>query len=185
MKPTIIVIDVGAPHKGNLGWANADGTSGTDIDQCIEVVNKALPVGPVALGFEAPIYVPVRDDPDKFTRKRIFEGARPWSAVAGPAALSLGLVIMSYVFKRLVDGVSPRFDTPRLPMDLQVFEAMVSGDGKPEHPGHEADALAAAQHYDRGQLHDERSGVLNLAAAALQWAGYEADVRLPVYVVKT
>ena len=63
MKPTIFVIDVGAPHKGNLGWANADGVTGTDIDQCIEAVNTALSVSPVALGFEAPLYIPVRDDP--------------------------------------------------------------------------------------------------------------------------
>ena len=185
MKPTIFVIDVGAPHKGNLGWANADGKTGTDIDQCIEAVNKALPVGPVALGFETPLYVPIRDDPNSLLKARVFEGSRPWSAGAGPIVMSQGLVIMSYVFERLVDGVSPRFDTPRQPMDLQVFEAMVSGDGKPEQPGHEADALAAAQHYDNGQFHDEGSDLLNLAAAALQWAGYEADVRLPVYVVKT
>ncbi|MBT8004181.1 MAG: hypothetical protein HN578_14815, partial [Rhodospirillales bacterium] len=79
----------------------------------------------------------------------------------------------------------PRFDAPRPPMDLQVFEAMVSGAGKPEQSGHEADALAAAVAYESGQFHDEGSDVLNLAAAALQWAGYEADVRLPVYVVKT
>jgi hypothetical protein len=185
MKPTIFVIDVGAPHKGNLGWANADGVTGTDIDQCIEAVNTALSVSPVALGFEAPLYIPVRDDPNFLLKARVFEGNRPWSAGAGPTVMSQGLVIMSYVFKRLIDGVNPRFDAPRLPMDIQVFEAMVSGAGKPEQTGHEADALAAARYYSNGKFHDEGSDVLNLAAAALQWAGYDADVRLPVYVVKT
>jgi hypothetical protein len=75
MEPTIFVIDVGASHKGNLGWANADGKTGSDIDQCIEAVNKALPVSPVALGFEAPIYVPVRDDPNRLLKARVFEGS--------------------------------------------------------------------------------------------------------------
>jgi len=86
MKPTIFVIDVGAPHKENLGWANADGETGAD---------------------------------------------------------------------------------------------------KPEKSGHEVDALAAAKAYGEGQFYEEGSDVLNLAAAALQWAGYEADVRSAVYVVKT
>jgi hypothetical protein len=64
MKITVFAIDVGAPHKGNLGWANADGRTGGDLDKCINEVNKVLPAGPVALGFEAPLYVPVRDDPN-------------------------------------------------------------------------------------------------------------------------
>jgi hypothetical protein len=185
MKPKIFVIDVGAPHKGNLGWANADGSSGADIDQCIEAVNKALPVAPVALGFEAPMYVPVRVDPNTLLKARVFEGNRPWSAGAGPTVMSQGLVIMSYVFERLIDGVRPRFDAPQQPMDLQVFEAMVSGAGKPELAGHVADALAAANAYDEGKFYEESSDVLNLAAAALQWSGYEADVRSTVFVVKT
>jgi hypothetical protein len=185
MKPKIFVIDVGAPHKGNLGWANADGSSGADIDQCIEAVNNALPDTPVALGFEAPIYVPVRPDPNTLLKARVFEGNRPWSAGAGPTVMSQGLVIMSYVFERLIDGVRPRFDSPQEPMDLQVFEAMVSGTGKPEQSNHVADAMAAANAYHEGKFYEEKSDVLNLAAAALQWAGYEANVRLPMYVVKT
>lgn len=106
-------------------------------------------------------------------------------AGAGPTVMSQGLAIMSYVFKRLIDAVRPRFDTPRRPMDLRVFEAMVSGDEKPEKLGHETDALAAEQHYANGKFYEEGSDVLSLATAALHWAGYEVDVRLPVYVVKT
>ena len=185
MKPTIFVIDVGAPHKGNLGWATDDGETGTDIDQCIEALNKSLPVAPAALGFEAPMYVPVRFAPNNLLKARVFEGSHPWSAGAGPTVMSQGLVIMSYVFERLIGDVRPRFDSPKLPMDLQVFEAMVSGAGKPEQPGHVADAMAAANAYSDGQYYNERSEVLNLAAAALIWSGYEANVRSPVYVVKT
>jgi hypothetical protein len=47
MEPTIFVRDVGAPHKENIGWTNADGETGLNIGQCIEMVNRALPVGPV------------------------------------------------------------------------------------------------------------------------------------------
>jgi hypothetical protein len=47
----------------------------------------------------------------------------------GPAVTSQGIVVMSHVLKRLIDGVSLRFDESRLPMDLKVFDAMVLGDG--------------------------------------------------------
>ena len=96
MKPAIFVIDVGAPHKGNLGWANADGETGSDIDQCIEMLNKALPITPVALGFEAPMYVPVRDEPNNLLKARVFEGSRPWSAGAGPTKTKVGTGSFSF-----------------------------------------------------------------------------------------
>jgi hypothetical protein len=182
---SIFVIDVGAPHKDNLGWANSDGRTGTDLDKCIVTVNEAVTVGPVALGFEAPLYVPVRDDPNSLLKARSFEGNRPWSAGAGPTVLSQGLVIMSYVFSRLNKGVRPTFDTPRQSYDLQVFEAMVSGAGKPQGSDHETDAMAAVKTYSDGQFYDEGSDVLNLAAATLRRFGFEPAVDAPVFVVKT
>ena len=66
-----------------------DVESYTSIDQCIDAVNKALPSSPVALGFEAVTCVPVRNDPNQLLKARKFEGARPWSAAAGPAVLPL------------------------------------------------------------------------------------------------
>jgi len=136
------------------------------------MVNDTLPVAPVALGYEAPIYVTVRNVPDSLLKARIFYGNRPGSAGAGPTVMSQGLVIMSYVFKRLFDGVSPRFDTRRLPMDLQVFRAMVSDAGKPEQFRPEADAIAVSRHYANGAFHKEGSDVLSLAAAVQRWKQY-------------
>jgi hypothetical protein len=41
-----------------------------DIDCCIEVLASVLREGPLALGFEAPLFVPKRDDPSKLLKAR-------------------------------------------------------------------------------------------------------------------
>ena len=55
----VAVVDIGS--LPNLGWA-VEGPSvddsGTDIDLCIESLVKAMRAGPLALGFEAPMFVP-------------------------------------------------------------------------------------------------------------------------------
>ena len=64
------VIDIGAPGK-TLGWAATDVTGKmvdeTDIDDCITTVAEALRKGPVALGFEAPTWIPTRMEPARLT----------------------------------------------------------------------------------------------------------------------
>jgi len=53
------VVDIGSLR--NLGWvieAPSVTKSGTDVDSCIEVLASAMKVGPLALGFEAPMFVP-------------------------------------------------------------------------------------------------------------------------------
>jgi hypothetical protein len=56
----VAVVDIGSPGT-NLGWAMAGATTaeGTDIDECVETLATALQFGPLALGFEAPMFVPL------------------------------------------------------------------------------------------------------------------------------
>ena len=96
-----------------------------------------------------------------------------------------GLAIMSYVFARLVKGAQPTFEKPKKCFDLQIFEAMVSGAGKSENSSDEDDAMQAVKQYESGKLRDSGEEVFNLAAAALQKAGYSADLSRHVYVVKS
>lgn len=178
----IFVVDVGSPANDKLGWASSHGEKGGDLDECIALINKALKIGPVALGFEAPLYIPVRNELKKLSSRREFEGNRPWSAYAGPSSAMIGLAIMVYVFNRLVDGTSPTFATPKKRLDLQIFEAMVTGKQKTENDAE--DAMLAVNQYSKGKLYDEGEGVLNLAAAALLRAGYEVDISQNMYIVK-
>jgi len=83
--------DIGS--LANLGWAiegPSSKDSGTDIDSCIEALALAIKNGPMALGFEAPMFVPYgrkRCDSDKC---RNGEGNRAFGASAGASVLAKG-----------------------------------------------------------------------------------------------
>lgn len=69
---------------GKLGWAVLpDEKTGKDMQTLVGLVAKALLQGPVALGFESPLWVPMRMDEMALTQARQAEGARSWSASAG------------------------------------------------------------------------------------------------------
>jgi hypothetical protein len=53
----VAVIDI--ESKKNIGWAIDGPTSyeGKDIEGCVNVLARALESDPLALGFEAPMYV--------------------------------------------------------------------------------------------------------------------------------
>jgi hypothetical protein len=93
----VAVVDIGRPGA-NFGWAMVGNITaeGTDIDVCVETLAAALRNGPLALGFEAPMFIPIRTDPKRLTAARSGEvgkgmAVRPFSAGAGAAALVTGL----------------------------------------------------------------------------------------------
>ncbi len=153
-RPVLIAaIDIGSPQEEKLGWAASPSQeTGRDIEGLIELVISHLPDGPVALGFESPVWVPMRDDVKTLTKARKGEGSRPWSGGAGPAALTTGLAVISHVMKRIrqdapealasLDYASP----PTEPNALFLWEAFVSADDKGEN--HEDDAVIAARAFE-------------------------------------
>jgi hypothetical protein len=59
----IAAVDIGSPMTGKLGWAALpDEKMGKDVQTLVALVAEALLRGPVALGFEAPLWVPMRTD---------------------------------------------------------------------------------------------------------------------------
>jgi hypothetical protein len=103
----VAVVDIGKP-AANFGWAIVGDTSaeGTDIDECVETLAAALRIGALALGFEAPMFVPIRTDPRRLTAARSGDCGkgmpnRPFSASAGATALVTGLVVVSYILNTL------------------------------------------------------------------------------------
>lgn len=191
----VAVIDVGKPDK-NLGWAIAgpSPTEGTDLDQVVVETARRLRMGPVALGFEAPMYVPMRDAPGDLTKARRGECVdgvnRPFSAGAGSTVLVIGTVVVPYVLRNLrkiVAGSLATLDYKsffKAPSGLLLFEAFVTNQKKKHESRHVEDAGLAAQYLFRSI----ESGIgvtsaitepacLNILAAMMLRTGWSEDIR--------
>jgi hypothetical protein len=202
----VAVIDIGKPGK-NLGWAidEPDG-EGTDLDACIDTLAASLSADAVALGFEAPQFVPMRPDPLKLTAGRNGEfgsgmPTRTFSAGAGPTALVTSLVIVPYVLSRLrkvVPNATATFDWRHplaQPGQLLLFEAFVTNQRKNAATRHIEDARLAITDFRRGMVSrgSFESSVtsdkcMNLLGAALLRTGWSTDVTLlstPCLVVRS
>lgn len=151
--PHVLCIDVGGPAK--IGWADSTGAtgSGVDLDAALHRASILLrQKHPVAVGFEAPIWTPRREELAKITSRR---GGiettynRAWSAGAGTGALGAALALMPWSFSRLREiagEISITIDLMKFHSEearLFVWEAFVSGIGKGT--SHHDDALLAVK----------------------------------------
>jgi hypothetical protein len=195
------VVDIGSPAKGNLGWSaigpNLD-NGGTDPEALIDTLVDVATRGPLALGFEAPMYVPARRDAADLLRARKGEGHRAWSVAAGATTTAIALAIVPWIFGRLsmrLPALTAWQDWTRLPTrpyEVLVFEAFVSGGPS---DGHHVDARGAAL---AAQALLGRTGVsvssalfeeecMSLLGAALLYSGLTDDtseLRRPCLVVR-
>jgi hypothetical protein len=199
----VAVIDIGKPGK-NLGWAITGpkvSKDGTCLDQCVELLAEALRAGPLALGFEAPMFVPARQDPCVLLSARRGECengvSRPFSAAPGATVLVVGLVVVPYVLARLRDKVreaTATLDWRSRPFGLLLFEAFVTNQKKKTDTRHVEDARLAVAEFERG-MHNPatfRSSVveprcLNLLGAILLRTGWTTDLKIlcqPCLVVR-
>jgi hypothetical protein len=201
----VVAVDVGSV-KSNFAWAGLDlpgrrpvGEGGRDPEGTALAVLEALADGAsVALGFEAPLMVPVSPvgpvdgwtTLGKARQGETVDGrSRPWSAGAGSGALATGLVQLAWVLERVGSGFPGLRCTTRPEpwlageAALFVWEAFVSGTGKPVPSGitqHAADAAVAADTFaDRleeatlstSDVVCMPASSFNLAAAAAVYAG--------------
>ena len=205
--PTVFAIDVGRIDR--IGWYVIGPTGergGESIDDLADELVAALDRGEqVALGLEAPMFVPVPSTPAQIGRQRDGENGRPWSVGAGATVLAFGLQECAYLLCAVAErgAVRPRvgFDPTGLhdgSIDLLVWEAFVSGKAKPPKGSviplpHQEDARAAATafiaRWAGGTIGSDVScpRPLNLAAASLIASGLSDDPRLltaPCLVVK-
>lgn len=98
----VVCADVGSVKRGNFGWfaGLSDGTErkGSDIRNFADFVAELLNEGNrVALGFEAPMYVPFRDDVFTLTSKRRGETNPNWIGGPGGSVLATGLTQVPWV----------------------------------------------------------------------------------------
>src|SRR6516165_12036470 len=158
----VAVVDIGKPGA-NFGWAMVGDTTaeGNDIDVCVQRLAEALRKGPLALGFEAPMFVPIRTDPERLTAARSGEfgkgqPSRPFSASAGATVLVTGLVVVSYILNTLrplvpeaiatLDWRSPLAGPGR----LMLFEAFITDQRKTTDTRDIEDAHLAIAAFQRG-----------------------------------
>lgn len=187
----VAVVDIGSLR--NLGWV-VEGPSvdetGTDIDLCIKALVRAMKVGPLALGFEAPMFVPYGRELCDLDKARKGEGDRAFSAFAGACALTKGLVIVPYILEGLrcrAKAARPTFKwRDRLSeRDLLLFEAFVAHVDKSVSHEHEKCARLAIQQFPKGW--EERASLesavpepytMNLLGAILLRMGWTDDLTM-------
>ena len=153
------VIDIGSPKKKHIGWAIVGpmACAGEDLDEGVCAFAEALKAAPLALGFEAPMFVPMRGKAINLTCARDGEGDRAFSAGAGAAVLVTSTVVVPYVLRGLREAAPDTIATlnwqgwpfaksgAASPRQLLLFEAFVSKSGKKRERGHIDDAKSAAQ----------------------------------------
>ena len=132
-KVAIGVIDVGSPKGGKLGWAvlapGEEPRLGKDLDGFIREMAAAGALHPLAIGFEAPLFIPTPSEALKILSGRRGEGSRPWSAGAGAAVTAAALAVVTYTLAGLRRGLPTAVasvDFRRLP---QRPGERVAGDG--------------------------------------------------------
>lgn len=197
----IYVVDVGSPKRG-LAWAKAETTTnesvgGTDlVDLCQRMADDIRGGTPIALGFEAPVFLPVAESWVDLCKGRPGEGRHPWSAGAGASVAAAVIPIAAWILERLRANCGetvPRlsFAAERWPdsgRTLLVWEAFVSGDGHARSDNahgaaeHIQDAATAALAFRRWCSQQPRPAsavssarAVNTLAAAALWAGWETD----------
>ncbi|MBY3328896.1 hypothetical protein HFO02_36070 [Rhizobium laguerreae] len=183
-----VVVDIGSPKHGNLGWWITgpfieDGGAGPE--DMIAGLTEAVRVGPVVLGFEAPMYVPAKRDIRSTIQQRPGEAGRPWSAGAGASVTAMALALVPAILDRVAAnalGISAWQDWTRKPEkagEILVFEAFVTTGVS---DGHAEDAKLAA-YAARELLNQEtiisalgKEPCMSMLGAALLHAGISQDI---------
>ncbi|WP_068545904.1 hypothetical protein [Thalassotalea crassostreae] len=202
----IFCADIGSIKANKFGWAakylNSNQTlTGTDIEVFVDEISKALDDEyKVAIGFECPLFVPIRSNPIYVNSARNGEGNRSWSAGAGTGALATGLVEVLWVFNKLSDirrtVSSIEFDWDKFinhkASDLIfLWEAFVTNSAKGN--SHTDDAVIAIDKFVSGLPNVnsinaiKEKEVLSLAGAAALRAGLTKDAGIlakPCLVIK-
>jgi hypothetical protein len=189
-KLAVVCADIGSMKnaKSNFGWYSSVGAMGSYASELVAHVAELLTTGtPVALGFECPLFVPLRTDERALTNQRMGEDGKPWSAGAGCGAMGTGLVQVAWILQQLRERLG---QAPTVSLTWSEFqqaaggvffwEAFVTGAGKRD--GHMADARhavetfqAALPNVDDANALPADGPVLSLIGAALLRTGWTAD----------
>ncbi|MDA8773709.1 hypothetical protein N9N03_01095 [Chlamydiia bacterium] len=201
----VVVVDVGSPKLGNIGWCvfdilNGCKYKGDNLEDLIGKLSGLLATAGVLFGLEAPLCVPIRENIMDATRARKGEGRRPWSAGAGAQVLTMNLPIMVFLLKKLKvikNTLSLFYNEDGFvgsPGELMFFEALVSGVDKGKTHIDDAEIMVdtCIQSSLQKQLPqsilemENTTEYFNLVVAAAMRAGFENNQRMlwqytPIY----
>jgi hypothetical protein len=203
----VFCADIGSVKAGNFGWAASDANgqeleSGSDIrDLAQQIVTHLDSERPACVGFECPLFVPLREEPRRLTEGRTGDGSRAWSATAGTGALARGLVEVCWILREVRRGLTREvgshleWEAFTAEGGLFLWEAFVSGGAKPRVEGnpHAADAMVAVEAFvdalpDPTSMNAiEESDVISLLGMALLRTGWTRDLEsleTPCLVIK-
>lgn len=196
----IVCADIGSVASNNFGWFANTAASGTTPSSLANYVACVLnEERPVALGFECPLFVPLRSDEQTLTKARPGEHNRAWSAGAGCGALATGLVQVTWILHAIRSQltVSAQFHSSweafsSAESGIFIWEAFVSGRSKRD--DHVADAACAVEAFTAAMPCPPKknaiqpdSPVHSLLGAALLRTGWSVDLALlsaPALVIK-
>lgn len=194
----IAALDVGSVSKGNVGWCHryrGQESTGRKIDELVVAISEDLARGRrVALGFEAPLFVPLPDAESALCKGRVGEANRAWSAAGGLGSMGVATQESAYV----LCGVAARLSLPITVaveagglidpnVNLVLWEAFVTGKAKDTACAdpHVADARAAvvelARRIESNEVASDVSGggsVFSLIGAAALRSGLSTDLSL-------
>jgi hypothetical protein len=202
----VFCADVGSIPGGSFAWARRiPGSDGEALHRPESIESLAASVvqvlrdgEPVALGFEAPLFIPVPENPDRLGKARPCDAPSPsWSSSVGASVLATAMVqipwILRFVHERVPDlRVHVQWQPfAEQQSGLLLWEAFVSGTAKGE--THEEDARSGIQAFceqlpdpgDPSAADTERP--FSLLAAAAMWAGFDLpieDTRDPCLLVR-
>jgi hypothetical protein len=199
----VACLDIGSPKKGNVGWAilySDERATGGDLHGFInELAGHLAADRTVAVGFECPLYVPMRLDPAAMTDCRVGEQGLNWCGGPGASVLATGLVQVNWCLARLAErdpgirGTTRWAELSRGSADVYCWEAFITSKGGVvvelndvnQIPHHEQDALCGAVAFaraiadhgaPRSDLGDEAA--LSLVGLHLLQTGMTTDVTL-------
>lgn len=199
----IYAVDVGSTLNGRNGvafaWAKVSLigdhpiTSIDPVELAYSVASDLSSGRSVALGLEAPLFIPVPADVNRLSRGRENEGDRSWAAPAGGYVATLALHQAAWLLGRIRAECDKRkcreFELSVAPARwlsdkgaqpvLFCWEAFVSG---PAHTDHRGDAATAAMYF---QAHQAKlitavtaENPLSLLGCAVLWSGWSTDLTL-------
>jgi hypothetical protein len=202
MNSVIYAVDVGSTLSNRFAWCRVDDADspfpsillGTCIEALAEAVAADLNDGKsVALGLEAPLFIPVPKDQAELSRRREGEGNMSWAAQIGAAVATLAIHQGAWLLRKIHESVRDAAKDIKISVNradwinrknaspvLFCWEAFVSG---PAHgKTHTQDAATAAMFFHANQevldsdVTIEEEPLISLFGAAVLWSGWSKDL---------